>query len=52
MNKGFRWPEKKIPTMGIPHKKKKKKKDIAIIHLKEINKVTFTSYVIAISLLG
>ena len=23
INKGFRWPEKRIPAMGVPHKKKK-----------------------------
>ena len=25
-NIGFRWPEKRIPTMGVPHLKKKNKK--------------------------
>ena len=26
INKGFRWPEKRIPAMGVPNKKIKKKK--------------------------
>ena len=28
MNKGFRWPEKRIPAMGVPHLKKKKLCDL------------------------